>query len=225
MLVRHWMTEQVELAHPEDDLTNVAARLRGRSVRQLPVVSQGRLVGIVTDRDVRSAPDSSATVEMVMNRKPVTTTSGTRVEDAAEMLRGLKVNALPVVDGDALVGIITESDLLEALIELCHLFEPTTLLEVECEEGGVAVQRLRDLLERHHASVRWLSAAPGENGRQLVALRVDAPIGHVPERELEEAGYRVLSVVMGDKSARVRERSRRAGTPSAAGARHPRHHG
>jgi len=216
MLVRHWMTEQVEVARPEEDVETVAARLRERGVRQLPVVVEGRVVGIITDRDVRSARDRAAKVETVMSHRPTTTTSGTRVEDAAEMLRAAKVGALPVVDHDALAGIISASDLLDALIELCHLFEPTTLLEVECDEGGVAVQRLRGLLERHGASVRWLSAAPGDGGRQVVMLRVDTPLGNVPERALEEAGYHVLSVVMGDDSSRrgrprrVRERSRRA---------------
>lgn len=202
MLVRHWMTEQVLVARPDDNIAIVATLLAERGVRQLPVVSNGTLVGIITDRDIRSVVDASVPVRRVMSRDPVSTTPTTLVEEAAARLRTLKMNALPVVEAGALVGIVTRSDLLDALIELCHVFEPTTVLELECEEGGVPLQRLRHILARHHAAVRWLSAASAGAGRQIVVVRVQTPIGSVPERDLEEAGFRVLSVVIGGRSDR-----------------------
>jgi len=203
MLVRDWMSEQVEVVQPDDDVAAVQARFRQRRVRQFPVVADGKLVGIITDRDVRSARDLAAKVETTMTANPVTTTPSTLVEDAAELLRRRKVGALPVLDGDALVGIISESDLLQALIELAHVLEPTTLIELECTEGVPPVHRIRALLERKGGHVPWISAVPRPGGCVRVALRVRMPVGHVPERILEEAGFPVLSCVTGRGTALV----------------------
>ena len=197
MLVRNWMTEQLEVVRPGDDVATVRARFHERRVRQFPVVAGGKLVGIITDRDVRAARDSAAKVETLMTANPETTTPSTPVEDAAAVLRLHKVGALPVMEGDRLVGIISESDLLQALIQLTRALEPTTLIELECDEGMPAVQRIRALLERKGGHVPWVSAVPGVGGRGRVALRVRMPVGHAPEKILEEAGFPVLSCVTG----------------------------
>ena len=197
MLVRHWMTEEVEAARPGDDVASVRERLRTRSVRQFPVMDAGKLVGIVTDRDLRSASDGIATVATVMTPDPVTTTPGTLVEDAAAVLRARKIGALPVVEDGQLVGIISESDLLAAMVELCRLLEPTTLIELECEEGAIPLQRVRRVLESRGGRVAWLSGTPTGAHGQRVALRVRMPLGRAPERILEEAGFPVLSCITG----------------------------
>lgn len=197
MLVRNWMSEQLEVVRPGDDVAAVRARFGERRVRQFPVVADGKLVGIITDRDVRAARDPAAKVATVMTANLVTTTPSTPIEDAAALLRLHKVGALPVMDGGALVGIISESDLLQALIELTRVLEPTTLIELECEEGMPPVQRIRALLKRKGGHVPWMSAVPGAGGRARVALRVRMPVGHAPEQILEEAGFPVLSCVTG----------------------------
>jgi acetoin utilization protein AcuB len=203
MLVRDWMTERVEVVQPGDDVAAVQARFRERRVRQFPVVADGKLVGIITDRDVRGARDAATKVETVMTPKPVTTTPSALVEDAAEVLRRHKVGALPVLDGDAVVGIVSESDLLQALIELTHILEPTTFIELECAGGLPPVQRIRALLERKGGHVPWISAVPRPGACVRVALRVRMPLGHAPERILEEAGIPVLSCVTGRAVALV----------------------
>lgn len=197
MLVRNWMSEQLEVVRPGDDVAAVRARFGERRVRQFPVVADGKLVGIITDRDVRAARDPTAKVETVMTADPVTTTPSTPVEDAAALLRRHKVGALPVTEGGALVGIISESDLLQALIELTGILEPTTLIELDCEKGMPAVQRVRTLLERKGGQVPWMSAVADAGGRVRLALRVRMPVGHAPEQILEEAGFPVLSCVTG----------------------------
>ena len=79
MRVRHRMSEQVEVVRAEDDVESVRERLRKRRVRQFPVLSGGKLVGIVTDRDVRSERDPTAKVETVMTPAPMTTSPETPV--------------------------------------------------------------------------------------------------------------------------------------------------
>jgi acetoin utilization protein AcuB len=208
MQVRNWMTEQVEVVRPDDDVASVRARLRRLRVRQLPVVADGRLVGIITDRDVRSADDERVTVAAAMTPEPVTTMPGTPVEEAAALVRAHKIGALPVVEGGQLVGIISESDLLQALVELCSVLEPTTLIELECEEGGEALERIRRVLEKHGGRVPWMSAAPDGRGNQQVALRVQMPVGQSPEQRLEDAGFRILSSISGRAAREESPRSR-----------------
>jgi predicted transcriptional regulator len=191
------MTERVEVAHPDDEVLAVRARLNHRRVRQCPVVAAGKLVGIVTDRDLRATHEPTAKVAGMMTRDPVTTTPATPIEDAAALLKAAKIGALPVVEGGALVGIISESDLLAALIELTHVLEPTTLIEVECENGMPAAQRARGVLERHGAKVLWMRAAAEADGRFRAAFRVRAAMGHAPEQILEEAGFVVSACITG----------------------------
>lgn len=198
MQVQDWMTKQVEVAHPDDDVASVRVRLDRRRVRQLPVVVGGTVVGIITDRDVRATRDPAATrVSTVMTSHPMTTTPSARIEDAASTLRQCKIGALPVVERGALVGIVSESDLLEALIELARVLEPTTLLEVECDDGLPETQRVRSVLERHGADVLWMRTKCDPDGRIQLALRVRSPVGQVPEQMLEEAGFRVSSCIAG----------------------------
>lgn len=114
----------------EAPLHEVLVRMRDDGVRQLPVVDEDeRLVGIITDRDVRLAMNSplilhdrkqdeellrALTAESCMTPDPITISPDSPAYRAAEMLSSYKFGALPVVDGDILVGIISVSDILDA---------------------------------------------------------------------------------------------------------------
>lgn len=197
MIVRDWMTTQVEVVRPDDDVATVREVLRRRAIRQLPVIAADRLIGIVTDRDVRGVSDPTTIVESVMSPSPVTTTPATPVEAAAAVLRSRKIGALPVMEGGRLVGILSESDVLAGLVELCKVLDPTTVLEIDCDDDPGAPKRTRQIIERHGGQVVWMTAVRVHGGRQRVTLRVRMPIGHAPERLLEEAGFTVTSCVMG----------------------------
>ena len=100
-------------------------------IRHLLVVDDKRLVGIVTDRDLRQAAPSSKSpltiserqefmdelkVLEVMSRKLITASSTTTIREAAKVMVSEKIGCLPVVDGNQLVGIVTQADLLEMLV-------------------------------------------------------------------------------------------------------------
>src|SRR5204862_451057 len=117
----------------------------------------------------------------------------------ASLLRERKIGALPVVERGRLIGIVTESDLLDALVELTRVVEPTTLLEVECDDGIREMERVRSTLDRRGARVLWIRTVSEPDGRVHVALRVRAPLGCAPEQVLEEAGFRISLCVTGAK--------------------------
>jgi acetoin utilization protein AcuB len=104
-------------------------------IRHLPVVAGGRLVGVLSDRDVRSAvAESTGTVAgRIMTADPVTVTPQTRIEHAARVMLDARFGSLPVLDGSALVGIVTYTDLLRAFV---RVIETATLERIAVEVAG-----------------------------------------------------------------------------------------
>jgi nucleotide-binding universal stress UspA family protein len=118
--VAHWMTPHVLTAAPSDKLTVASTRMQQHKIRSLPVVENERLVGIVSDRDTRANLSSLESLEVanVMSNKLITVAPQTSIWDAARTLRESKVGALPVLEKDRVVGIISISDLMEAFGDL-----------------------------------------------------------------------------------------------------------
>ncbi|NOT55443.1 MAG: CBS domain-containing protein [Deltaproteobacteria bacterium] len=132
MTVAEWMTTPVMTLKPGDSLWRAHERLAKYRINQFPVVHEGKLVGIITDRDVRDAYPSelkhlraqdieefaeACTVGQIMTRTAVTISPQTTIREAAQRLRHRRIGALPVVDGDRLVGILTRGDVLDAFLE------------------------------------------------------------------------------------------------------------
>ncbi len=130
MLVRNGMTKDPLTVDPGTSMFTAWKLMQDRRVRHLPVVSGGKLVGIVTDRDLRLALPSPATsldvyevnyllekltVSEVMTKRVISTTPYTPLEEAARTLLRHRIGALPVLEGERLVGILTRSDVLESL--------------------------------------------------------------------------------------------------------------
>jgi len=133
MLVRERMSKDPVVLSPQDTLRKARQLVRELGLRRFPVVEDGRLVGIVTDRDIRQADMSSAVVQErryveyildriqvrgIMTPDPITVTPETTLKEAAALILQHKIGGLPVVEGDRLVGIITETDLIRTLMDL-----------------------------------------------------------------------------------------------------------
>ena len=111
------MTRKPVTVAPDASLAAARKKMGGK-FRRVPVVENGKMVGIVTDRDLREHKGmlDKTKVNAVMTKKVVTVTSATPIERAARLLLRRKIGGLPVVDDGKLVGIITTSDLLKALV-------------------------------------------------------------------------------------------------------------
>ncbi len=131
MTVSNWMTKSVLTIKPHDTLKQAHELMTKHRVNQLPVVIEDKVVGIVTDRDVRDAYPSSMrlmrgkeidnfadsyTVEEVMTYNVITLGPDASLREAAQRLRKQRFGAVPIVDHGTLVGIITRSDLLDAAL-------------------------------------------------------------------------------------------------------------
>jgi CBS domain-containing protein len=139
MLVRDWMTTVLVTIRPDTPVAEAQHLMRHRHIRHLPVVEDGRLRGIISDRDVRTAMPSPATglaageirylldrllVERVMTRDVITIGAGAPIGDAVALALTHRIGALPVMEDDRLVGIITETDLLRAFAAVSATVAP-----------------------------------------------------------------------------------------------------
>jgi acetoin utilization protein AcuB len=133
MLVEDVMIRSVVTLTPEETLREAVRLLQSNRIRHLPVVDNSKVVGIVTDRDVKRATPSvlsgvdrdqydrvlaTTKVEQFMTREPRTVTPKTSLKAAVEIFLELKVGALPVVDDGHLVGILTNVDILRVARDL-----------------------------------------------------------------------------------------------------------
>ncbi len=135
-LVRDWMSRQVVTVTPDTLLSEASRLMTERRIRRLPVVENGRLLGILTYGDVRAArpslltnPDPDKTthlmaqirVAQIMTRDPVTVSQDATIGQAAELMLRFAISGLPVVDeAKRLVGIITESDIFRLVVHGWH---------------------------------------------------------------------------------------------------------
>ena len=155
MLVRERMSSPVVTIPPETPVNEALSLMRQRGFERLPVVERGRLVGIVTEKHLLLASPSPATslsmweisyllskltVDKVMSRELVTVSDDTPIEEAARIMADRGIGGMPVMHGDSLVGIITETDLFKLFLEFMGARERgvrATLLVKE-EKGGLA---------------------------------------------------------------------------------------
>ena len=130
--VRDVMTPNPVTISPEESLMEALQMMRLRKIRRIPVVSGGKLVGLLTEGDLKRAEPSTLSdtqeqfaavmegtqVNRIMIQNLITTTPDAPVIDAARTLFKSKYGALPVLEGGKLVGILTDNDLIGALVKL-----------------------------------------------------------------------------------------------------------
>ena len=204
MLVKDWMTPAPLTISPETPVLDALKLLKERGFRRLPVTDGPKLLGIVTDKDLKDAMPSKATtlsvwemnyllsklvVREVMAHPVMTARANDTLEDAALRMQEHKVAGFPVLDANgALVGILTITDVLRALVTVLGL-----------KEGGVRVTlHMPDVpgsLERAAAAIKPANivsvATAGESdGRRQFVMRVTGDVGGVAER-LRDAGIEV----------------------------------
>lgn len=174
MLVGKRMTHNPLTTTPDVSVTDALERMRREKVRRFPVIDKhGKLVGIVSRQDLLYASPSSATslsvwevnyllsqikVKEVMSKEVVTICEDCPIEEAARIMADNKLGGLPVMRGDQIVGIITESDLFKVFLEL-----------FSAREKGV---RLTLLAPYFKGSLAQISSAVTERGGMILAFNI-----------------------------------------------------
>jgi acetoin utilization protein AcuB len=161
MRVRDCMTSPVQVIAPDAPAWEALGLMRRHRIRRLPVVEAGALVGIVTWTDVVRVqppavgglwqiPNLSAGLEVrhLMTAAPLVLAPETTIAQAAAMMRQHKIGGLPVVEGDRLIGIVTESDIFEAFAEMLRTGPGEVRLHVAVGSITVELPRIVGSLAR-----------------------------------------------------------------------------
>lgn len=210
LLVEDSMAREVVTLRPDTTAEEALALSRRKRIRHFPVVEGGTLVGIVSDRDLRSAtpvlgePGRAAAlkeilVSEVMSSEPVTANPRDPIELAADVMREKQISCLPVVENGNLVGIVTSTDMMKALVYLVGANEPGSRMEISVPDrpGALAgVAGVFGMCDINIVSVAMGARTKSPSGddayERLAVFRADTinpdeVVGH-----LENAGYRVL---------------------------------
>jgi CBS domain-containing protein/nucleotide-binding universal stress UspA family protein len=114
----HMTTEPVTAA-PDSTVSQVWNVMLEKRLRCMPVIEEGRLAGVITDRDLKRNRGASGEtpISKIMTKEVVTASPQTSIQEAARLLLECEVGALPVVDGEEVIGILTTSDILQAFVQ------------------------------------------------------------------------------------------------------------
>jgi acetoin utilization protein AcuB len=205
MFVGKRMTANPKTVSPGDTLSVAAAIMREHRFNHLPVVEAGRLVGIVTDTDLRNASleagggaGGDRPVREVMRTQVWSLTPDDSLEDALLIISQQRFGALPVLDGDRLVGILTKMDLLRAFADILDINEACFCVDVSFPRNLARFEELIRIFGEMGVEVRSCIIAPqGEIGALNAHLRVATIDGPAVRRALRDHGFEIADPVTG----------------------------
>jgi acetoin utilization protein AcuB len=206
MLVEDVMQREVVTVTPGTTLPEALRLSKGRGVRHLPVMEGTGLVGIVSDRDLKRAMASPATslerhelnyllekitMEEIMTRAVITVGPMLPVEEAARLMVKEKISAVPVTEQGRVVGIVTETDVLNVFLQAMGAGEPSSRLDVFLPEGSRALADAVHAVEGADVVISSIVTLPARAGRREVVIRVRTINPGPAIKRLEARGYAV----------------------------------
>jgi len=165
MLVANWMSKNIITVDENDSMQEAMKLLKEHDIRMLPVTKKGKLVGIVTDRDLKRASASDATtleihellylltrikVKNLMTKEVITVPPDFTVEETALVLQKNKISGVPVVDSKGeLVGTITQTDLFRVLISLTGVAKGGIQFGLQVEDRPGSIKEVADIIRMY----------------------------------------------------------------------------
>ncbi|MDD4751684.1 MAG: CBS and ACT domain-containing protein [Desulfitobacteriaceae bacterium] len=204
MIVENIMNSKVITVHPDNSVAQAIDLMRDNNIRHLPVTTEGNLIGIISDRDMRSVSPSILTgdepellintkVKDIMQKQVITVHPLDFLEEAARLIYEYKVGCLPVVSQERVVGIITEADVLRSMVEWVGLLQPGAHLELELPNRPGMLASVAGIVQRHGVNIISALLFPGKmDNTQTLILRLKALDIRMIIKDIEAEGHKVL---------------------------------
>ncbi|MGI9048746.1 MAG: CBS and ACT domain-containing protein [Rubrobacteraceae bacterium] len=215
--VRDAMTREVVTLGPEASAGEALGVCREKGIRHIPIVEEGRLIGLISDRDLRdvSPPrggrDQENTlgwvrVRDIMSTELVTIGPLDTIDHVAREIYERKIGCLPVVDGRELVGIITSQDMMRTMIELTGAHVRGSWIEVEVPNQPGTLANVTDAIRDRQVNIAGVFLGPAQKAtHRIIVLRLETTNPKGVARSLDEAGYKTRVI---ESSAPVETGSR-----------------
>jgi len=164
MYVSDWMTKKIFTVGPDDYLSDAISLMKERSIKHVPVVRNGKLKGIISDRDIKEYSPSKATaldiyelhyllaktkIKEIMRTGVVTTTPDTPVEEAAMVMLDNTIGCLPVLQDGVLAGIISDKDIYRALVDITGVRHGGHRICLTIEDRPGSIREVADIIREH----------------------------------------------------------------------------
>jgi len=169
MLIKEWMTSEVIIIEEDTSMMKAFQIMKENNIRRLPVMRQGKLVGIVTDRDIKDASPSKATtldihelyyllselkVKDIIKKNIITISPEDSVEKATVKMLENRISGLPVVDDSGkVVGIITQRDISKVLVSLSGIYRGEIQLAFNLEDRPGSIKEVADNIREHGGQI------------------------------------------------------------------------
>lgn len=215
MQVKNRMTENPKTVGMETNIIEALSLMKDSSIRRLPVMDNGKVVGIVTIADLNRASPSSATTLskhelnyllaktkikdiLPSNQKVITIGPNNYIETAARLMRENKVSGLPVVDENGiLAGIITETDVFDALIDVLGVTSPHTRIDFYTLDRPGTVAEITTLIaEKGKNIVNTVAYYDNKKDMYKMVIRLEELDCQDVVDALKERGLQVESVII-----------------------------
>ncbi|WP_075620088.1 acetoin utilization AcuB family protein [Paenisporosarcina indica] len=206
MIVEQMMNKNVLTFLPSNTIKEAITLLRENKIRHIPIVNeQGKVVGVVTDRDIKEATPSNLTdgqnhelletpLEEIMTKNPVIGHPLDFVEEVATIFYDQQIGCLPIISGGKLVGIVTETDLLYKYIELTGAHQPGSQIEVRVPNKAGILFEVSKVFHDHHANVLSVLVYPDlqHESNKILVFRVHTMNPLEIIEDIRKEGFDVL---------------------------------
>src|ERR671932_289716 len=210
LLVRDWMTQNLLTLSPKASVAEALTLCRERRIRHIPILEEGQLVGIVSDRDLRDAspalgdPERTRTLQEIRVGEVITADPQDSIENAAQEMYELKIESLLVVTerpaaderraaaDEELLGIVTSSDVMRALVMLAGLPNPGCRIEVRApNRAGILAEVAGKIRDLGVDIVSVLSDPDRRSGHRTMVFQLTTVDPSSVMQSLKMAGYEV----------------------------------
>ena len=188
MFVSEWMTRKVFSVKPDDSVSAVVRMIKEKSIKHIPVAEQGKLKGIISDRDIKDYCPSKATsldmyelhyllektsVREVMKTKVFTTAPDMPVEEAAMVLYDKNIGCLPVIESGKLAGIISDRDIFRALIDITGIRHRGHRIFITLEDRPGSIKDVADIIRKYDFTLQSIltSYERAKEGHRDIVIR------------------------------------------------------
>jgi acetoin utilization protein AcuB len=208
MRVSRFMQTNVVTIPSNTLITDAQKLMQQNDIRRLPVVDDGKLVGIITRSRLRDAAPSVATslsvwelnyllskitVKDMMETSVLTTTPRATVEDAAATMAERRIGAMPVMEGDRLVGIITATDLFRLLIDVLGVRQPGARIQIEEPYQDKPFGSITEVFAEHHVKILSVfTFTDPQTQRQDMVIRAATDDAGFIAQVMRDKGFRVV---------------------------------
>ncbi len=210
MYVKSRMTTNPYTIAFDAPITEVIELMREKNLKRVPVVHGDRVVGMLTHGDLQKVSPTKATtlsiyelnyllaktkVSDAMTKNVITVSPDALLEEAAVLMRENKISSLAVEKDGKLVGIITESDIFDAFIDLLGFRDVGSRITVQAEDAPGALADIAEIFKDLDSNITHIAAYRGSGGYSDLVIRTNAINTDTLEKRLSEHGYKIENVI------------------------------